>query len=147
MQWLLRIGLGVSSIISDGFTTPAIPFQHGVLQNDCIRPLLFNLCFNTSMQFMKQEKYAQLGFSPQDAISDHLSHPIHWFQLIYDAAVVTSDECANQLFLNCFTRWCQWACMQIHVEKCITFGIKKFSTRSLQLQPKLLVNSKNVPTV
>ena len=31
--------------------------------------------------------------------------------------------------------------------QCITFGIKKFSTRSLQCQPKLLVNSTSVPTV
>ena len=60
---------------------------------------------------------------------------------------MTSDERENQLLLNCFTRWCQWACMQIRVDKCITFGIKKFSTRSLQFQPKLLVNSKSVPTV
>ena len=37
--------------------------------------------------------------------------------------------------------------MQIRVDKCITFGTKKFSTRSLQFQPKLLVNSKSVPTV
>ena len=33
------------------------------------------------------------------------------------------------------------------MDKCITFGIKKFSTRCLQFQPKLLVNSKSVPTV
>ena len=135
-----------SSIISDCFTTPAIPFQRGVLQGDCLSPLLFNLCFNTFIQFIKQEKYAQLGFSPHDA-SDRLYHPIHWFQFADDAAVVTSDERENQLLLNCFTRWCQWACMQIRVDKCITFGIKKFSTRSLQFQPKLLVNSKSVPTV
>ena len=135
-----------SSIISDCFTTPAIPFQRGVLQGDCLSPLLFNLCFNTFIQFIKQEKYAQLGFSPHDA-SDRLYHPIHWFQFADDAAVVTSDERENQLLLNCFTRWCQWACMQIRVDKYITFGIKKFSTRSLQFQPKLLINSKSVPTV
>ena len=117
-----------------------------MLQGDCLSPLLFNLCFNTFIQFIKQEKYAQLGFSPHDA-SDRLYHPIHWFQFADDAAVVTSDERENQLLLNCFTRWCQWACMQIRVDKCITFGIKKFSTRSMQFQPKLLVNSKSVPTV
>ena len=30
--------------------------------------------------------------------------------------------------------------MTIRVDKCITFGIKKFSTRSLQFQPSLLIN-------
>ena len=35
--------------------------------------------------------------------------------------------------------------MLIRVDKCITFGIKKFSTSSLQFQPKLFINSKIVP--
>ena len=67
-----------SSIISDCFATPAIPFQSGVFQGDCLNTLLFNLCFNTFIQFIKQEKYTDLGFSSHDA-SDRLFHPIHWF--------------------------------------------------------------------
>ena len=49
-------------IISDSFSSPVIPFKRGVLQGDCLSPLLFNLCFNTFIQFVKQEKYNQLGF-------------------------------------------------------------------------------------
>ena len=104
-----------SSIISDCFTTPAIPFPRGVLQGDCLSPLLFNLCFNIFIQFIKQEKYTHLGFSPHDA-SDHLFHPIHWVQFADDAAVLTSDERENQLLLNCFTRWCEWAYMQVCID-------------------------------
>ena len=37
--------------------------------------------------------------------------------------------------------------MTIRVDKCTTFGIKKFSTCSLQLQPSLLINHAPVPTV
>ena len=37
--------------------------------------------------------------------------------------------------------------MTIRVDKCTTFGIKKFSTRSLQFQPSLLINHAPVPTV
>ena len=37
--------------------------------------------------------------------------------------------------------------MVIRVDKCLTFGSKKFSSRSLQYEPKLFVNSKTVPTV
>ena len=44
-----------SSIISDCFTTPAISFQRGVLQGDCFSFLLFNLCFNKFMRFIKQK--------------------------------------------------------------------------------------------
>ena len=135
-----------SYTISDGFSTPAIPFKRGVLQGDCLCPLLFNMCFNTFMQFVKQEKYNQLGFPPHDE-TDRLFHPVHWFQFADDAAVITTNERENQLLLNCFSRWCQWACMLIRVDKCITFEIKKFSTSSLQFQPKLFINSKIVPPV
>ena len=44
-----------SYVISDGFSTPAIPFKRGVLQRDCLSPILFNMCFNTFIQFVKQE--------------------------------------------------------------------------------------------
>ena len=118
-----------SCIISENFTTPCLPFQRGVLQGDCLRPLLFNLCFNTFIQFIKQEKYKQLGFSPHDE-HDRLFNPVHWFIFADDAAVVTTNERENQLLLNCFSRWCQWSNMLIRVDKCSSFGIKKFSTRS-----------------
>ena len=65
--------------------------------------------------------------------------PVHWCQFADDAAVITTKEHENQLLLNCFNRWCQWANMIIRVDKCITFGIKKFATRSLQYKPKLFI--------
>ena len=37
--------------------------------------------------------------------------------------------------------------MVIRGDKCTTFGIKKFSSHSLQLQPKLLINSEVVPPI
>ena len=104
------------------------------------------MCFNTFIQFIKQEKYKQLSFSTHDA-TDRLFTPIHWFQCADDAAVVITDECEHQLLLNCITKWCQWANMIIRVDKCITFGIKKFSSRSLQFQPILFINTKLLPVV
>ena len=53
----------------------------------------------------------------------------------------------NQLLLNCFSRWCQWVSMLILEDKCITFGTTKFSTSSLQFQPKFFINSKIMPPV
>ena len=135
-----------TSIITDHYRSPAIPVRRGVLQGDCLSPFLFKMCFNTFIQFIKAEKFKQLGFSTFDN-SDCLFHPVHWFQFADDAAVITSGEKDNQLLLNCFTRWCQWAKMTIRVDKCTTFGIKKFSTRSLQFQPSLLINHAPVPTV
>ena len=65
-----------SYIISDGFSTPAIPFKRGLLQGDCLSPLLFNMCFNTLIKFIEQEQYNQLGFSPHEE-TDRLFHPVH----------------------------------------------------------------------
>ena len=75
----------------------------------CYRPcyyLYHYICFNTFIQFIKQDKYKQLGFSPHDT-TNRLFNPIHWFQFADDAAVVTTDERENQLLLNCFTKLCQ----------------------------------------
>ena len=61
--------------------------------------------------------------------------------------MVTTDERENQLLLNCFNKWCQWANMIFRVDKCVIFRIKNFSSRSLQFQPKLCINSKLLPVV
>ena len=61
--------------------------------------------------------------------------------------MVTTNERENQLLLRCFSRRCQWANVVIRVHKCVTFGIKKFSSCSLQFQPELLINSEVVAPV
>ena len=37
--------------------------------------------------------------------------------------------------------------MKIRVDKCVAFGLKKFSTRSMQFQPKLFINKETLPSV
>ena len=135
-----------TSVITNDFTTPAIPVRKGILHGDCLSPLLLNMCFNTFIQFVRQEKYKQLGFSTHDQL-DCLFTPVHWFQFADDAAVISTNEQESQLLLNCFTKWCQWSNMIIQVDKRVTFGIKKFSSRSLQYEPKLFINTELVPTV
>ena len=58
----------------------------------------------------------------------HPLNPIHWFQFADDAAVVSGQEKENQMLLNRFTIWCQWAQMIIRVDKCSTFGIRTLSS-------------------
>ena len=77
----------------------------------------------------------------------HPLNPIHWFQFADDAAVVSSQEKENQMLLNRFTIWCQWAQMIIRVDKCSTFGIRKQLTKSIQYLPKLFINNCLVPRV
>ena len=98
------------------------------------------------MQFIRQERYKQLDLSAYD-ILDCLFKPVHWFQFADDTAVVTTNERQNQLFLSCLAKWCHWSNMVIRVDKCVIFGINKFSSRSLQYEPKLFFNNKTVPTV
>ena len=130
-----------TSIITAEFRTPFIPVGRGVLQGDCLSPLLFNMCFNTFIQHIKAEKYRQFGFSFQ------FLNPVHWFQFADDAAVISSQESENQHLLNRFSIWCQWSNMIIRVDKCSTFGIKKTLTKAVQYLPKLLINNQLIPKI
>ena len=51
-----------TAVITSEFSTPFINVGRGVLQGDCLSPLLFNMCFNTFIQHIKAEKYQQFGF-------------------------------------------------------------------------------------
>ena len=135
-----------TSIITEQFNTPFITVGRGVLQGDSLSPHLFNMSFNTFIQHIKSEKYRQLGFWKLGEIGIPCN-PIHWFQFADDAAVISSQEKENQLLLNRFTIWCQWANMIIRVDKCSTFGIKKQLTKSIQYLPKLFVNTHLVPRI
>ena len=129
-----------TSIITSKFNTPFIPVGRGVLQGDCLSPLLFNLCLNTFIQRTNSDKYRQFGFSHK------LLNPIHWFQFADDAAVITSPESENQHVLNRFSFWYQWSDMVIRVDKCSSFGIKKALTKSVQYLPKLFIENSIIPT-
>ena len=130
-----------TSIITSEFRTPFISVGRGVLQGDCLSPLLFNMCFSTFIQHIKCDKYRQFGFSFK------LLNPIHWFQFADDATVISSQESESQHLLNRFSIWCQWSNIIIRLDKCSTFGIKKTLTKSSQYLPKLLVNNKLIPAI
>ena len=104
------------------------------------------MSFNTFVQHIKSESYTQLGFWKFNK-SGIPCNPIHWFQFADDAAVISSQEKENQILLNRFSVWCQWANMIIRVDKCSTFGIRKQSSRSVQYKPKLFVNHLLVPRI
>ena len=69
--------------------------------------------------------------------------PRHWFQIADETAIVTVLESDNQLLLNLFTKWANWAGLTIQVEKRPTFGMRKTRTESKQYNPTLLVNCKS----
>ena len=123
-----------TSVITSDFHTSFIPIRRGVLQRDCLSPLLCNLCFNTFIQHIKAPNYHQIGFLL--VYCKNLT-PVHWFQFADKAAVISGQESENQHLLNRFTIWCKWSQMVIRVDICVTFGIKKSATSSVRYLPKL----------
>ena len=130
-----------TSILTTSYQTPFLKVGKGVLQGDCLSPLTFNLCFTTFSKYISDPMFTQFGFT-----TSTLS-PLHWFQFADDAAVVTGHEQENQTLLNHFMRWCTWSNMEIRVDKCVSFGIRKSFTSSTQFLPKLIINRKLVPVV
>ena len=51
-----------TAISTDNFTTEFIPFRKGVLQGDCLSPLLFNMIVNTFVQYVKSPEFEQCGY-------------------------------------------------------------------------------------
>ena len=85
-----------SSVITDAYQTPFIKVNRGVLQGCCFSPLLFNMLMNTYVQYIKSERFTQLGFTA----SQPLLKPKHWFQFADDAAITTGEEYETQILLN-----------------------------------------------
>ena len=69
-----------TSIITSDFNTPFIEVGRGVLQGDCLSPLLFNLCFNTFIQHIKSEKYQPVK---HDVANLSIQATKKYFQLHY----------------------------------------------------------------
>ena len=107
-----------------------------MLQGNCLSTLIFKLCFSTFIQFIKEEKYKQLGFSQFNEI-DCFFHFVHLFKFVDAIAVIIANESLNQLLLHCFSRWCQRPGF---------LGIKTFSSTFL-FQSSLFINSEVIPPV
>ena len=99
------------SIGTRRFIMGRIKVERGVLKGDCLSPLLFNMCFNTLIQTIRQKKINCLGY-----VFDYTLQPCHWFQFADDTAIATSSCQDNQYLLNLFTKWATWANFIVRVE-------------------------------
>ena len=73
--------------------------------------------------------------------------PLHWFQIADDAAVISCQKQENQILLYRFSTWCRWTAMKIGVDNCVTFCTNNSSTKSIQYQPKLVIEGVLAPAV
>ena len=71
------------SIGTDNFTTDPIVVEKGVLQGDCLSPLLFNLVVNTLLKTIDSEKIRSICYNYCDTLT-----PCHWFQFADDSTLV-----------------------------------------------------------
>ena len=130
------------SVGTNSFITDPILVGKGVLQGDCLSPLLFNMCINTLIKCIEDERVQCIGYSYCDYL-----RPRHWFQFADDTALITASEEDNQALLNVFAKWCQWAGFNVRVEKCSTFGIKHNGKKAVQFQPFLKIKNQMIPPV
>ena len=121
------------------FKTPYVKVGRSVLQGDSLSPLIFNMCFNTFIQYIKSQKFQQLAIKFKANFE-----PRHWLQFADDASVISGTEHENQILLNAFTRCCQWSMMIIQVDKCKTFYFAKIGSQCKQYLPKRFLNNKLV---
>ena len=131
-----------TTVITDSYAMSFLRIERGVLQGNSLSLLIFNLLINTFIQYVRQERFSQLGYS-----FSKLLRPIHWFQFADSAAIATGQEYETQVLLNAFTAWCTWSSMIIRVDKCHTFGMAKKETLSVQTHPKLFVNNEQIPAL
>ena len=92
-----------TTVVTDSYTTSFLRIERGVLQGDCLSLIIFDLFINRFIQYVRQEKFSQLGYS-----LSKLLRPIHWFQFSGDAAIATGQEYKTQVLLNAFRAWCTW---------------------------------------
>ena len=83
-----------TSILTTTFRILFITVGRGVLRGGCLSPLTFNLCFNTFIHYISDQKFKQFGFTTSSL------YPIHLFQFADDAAVITGCENGNQILLH-----------------------------------------------
>jgi len=124
--------------------TPAITVERGVLQGDPSSPLLFNLCFNILMKTLIKKEYNELGYRCEGTKGPRFCS---WLQYADDAAIVASDAKNTQALLNLFCAWCEWAGMELRLDKCCSFGMSKKNNEYVQTLPGLWVEGQQIPTI
>ena len=114
----------------------------GVLQGDCLNPLLLNLVVNTLIKPVGQDRKRCMGYTFSNMLI-----PRRWFQFANDSAIATSTEEDCQLLLNVFTKRCNLTALIIRVDKCTTFRIKKNGSSACHFKPYMIINNEIIPPV
>ncbi|HMK58473.1 MAG TPA: reverse transcriptase domain-containing protein, partial [Nitrososphaeraceae archaeon] len=126
----------------NGELTNSIKVGRGVLQGDPCSPLLFNICFNTLIRVIKQDKYKSLGFAWGPSLDTSITS---WLQFADDAALIAHDCKSAQALVDIAAVWCKWAGMIIRIDKCLSFGMLKSKGNYSQFEPSIFIDSQKIP--
>jgi len=118
--------------------------NQGVLQGDPCSPLLFNICFNTLMKTLDQPRFKNLGFiwGPKSSMFEQ-----SWLQYADDAVIISNNVHDTKLLLQIFNSWCHWSRMIIRLDKCCTFGMRKFDGLYQQFEPAIYLDNHIIPQI
>ena len=121
-----------------------ITVRRGVLQGDPCSPLLFNICFNSLMRLLESPGYKQMGYMWGKRQHQQCS----WLQYADDALIIANSLSTAQGLVRLFESWCDWAKMDIRLDKCLTFGAVKRGTKFQQILPSINLRDKGmIPAV
>ena len=81
-------------------------FYYSYFHDQCFHYYCYclNMCSNTLIRTIDNEKIKLMGYNYTNALSPH-----HWFQIADDTAVAIATVEDSQVLLNVFSKWCQWA--------------------------------------
>lgn len=128
----------------NGELTPAIQIKKGVLQGDPCSPILFNMCFNPLMRVLDCQEYRQCGYmwGPSADLKSR-----SWLQFADDSAIIAHSSEGAQKLINLNQAWCKWSGMEMRIDKCISYGMRKSNGNYEQFMPRLTIDDVAIPRV
>ena len=70
-----------------------------------------------------------------------------WLQFADDTALISRDVKSAQALIDLNVAWCHLTGMEIRVDKCVTFGMRKYAGVYQQFLPNVTINNSIIPAV
>src|SRR6266516_6151152 len=96
------------------------------------------------MRLLESPGYQQMGYLWGSRQHQQCS----WLQYADDALIIANSLSAAQGLVRLFKAWCEWAKMDIRLDKCLSFGAVMKEGRFLQILPNINLRDKRmIPAV
>lgn len=123
-------------VVTQDWSTSAIPLQLGVYQGDPLSVVVFNTVTNTLVDTIWGRSH--LGYTITNT-----SHTINLLQYTDDTCLIAKDPATCQHLLDVTDLWLQWSGMEAKVPKCHSLAIQS-STGKL-VNPQLTLTNQQIP--